>query len=387
MNNRIKVLHLTASLSVGGAERIILGLVEKMDRARFETHVCVLGKFDENSFLPQFERAGVPLCIIPVSHFYTPATLLGVLRYLRQHQFNVLNTHLTDADIVGRVAGWLTHTPVISTLHNAPLNYDNQRIDRRWLLRLTARFFPAHFVGVSEQISELFAAQWRIPEACISTIRNAVPLDDFLAVPEGTAVKGDDSPLTITNVASLTPQKAQRVLLEAARLVLARYPSTQFLLVGIGELEQELKAQAQALGIADRVQFTGLRRDIPALLGQTDVFVLSSFWEGLPVSAIEAMAAARAVVLTDVGGNRELFESGVGGLMVPPRDAAALAEALLALLEDESLRLAMGRAARQKAQDTFGFATVTGAYGALYQAIAAQNRSLAEAVGAAKEAE
>ena len=391
MNNRLKLLHLTASLHIGGAERIILSLAEKMDRTQFETHVCVLGKFDDHSFLPEFQKVGVKLHVIPIKRFYSPRGLWETMRYLRRHQFDILHTHLTDADIVGRVAGWLTNTSVISTLHNTPFNYNNQRFDRRWLLRATARLFPSHFVGVSDQISDLFMKEWRIPRERISTIHNATPLEDFLSIPVGTAVstapddKSGASMVTITNIGSLTPQKAQHLLLEAAQIVLQQRPNTRFFITGVGPLEQQLKAQAQELGIADQVVFTGLVRDIPKLLGQTDIFILPSLWEGLPISVIEAMAAARPIVVTDVGGNRELFESGVGGIIVPPGDVPALAHALLSLIDDKPLRLAMGQNARQRAEATFSFDRFAHAYASLYQRVAASNGRLFTAAATAKE--
>lgn len=370
MNNRLKIVHLTASLNIGGAERIILSMAEKMDRARFETHVCALGEFDENSFLPEFQKLGSALQVIPVRHFYSPSTLWDTIRYLRHHKFDVIHTHLTDADIIGRIAGWLTNTPVVSTMHSTPSNYNKQQIDRRWLLRATNRLVPSYLVGVSEEVRNLFIKEWRIPPERISAIPNATPLDNFLAIPVGTDSETANT-LTVTNVGSLRWQKGQHFLLEAAQIILKQRPNTRFVIAGGGPLEQELKMQAQALGITDQVIFAGLVRDIPALLEKADIFVLSSVREGLPISAIEAMAAARPSVLTDVGGNKELFESGVGGFIVPSRDVPALADALLLLLNDESLRLTMGRNARQKAQEKFSFDVFTQAYGDIYQSVVA----------------
>jgi glycosyltransferase involved in cell wall biosynthesis len=123
------------------------------------------------------------------------------------------------------------------------------------------------------------------------------------------------------------------------------------------------------LGIADRVEFTGLRQDVPQILADSDIFVLSSLREGMSLAAIEAMAAARPVVLTDVGGNPELVEAGVQGLIVPSGDAAALAEALLTLREDPSRRTGIGRAARARVRDVFSLETMTRQYEELYRQI------------------
>lgn len=368
MRRQLKILHLTGSLTIGGAERLILGLAEWTSRADFEVHVCAFGVFREESFLPDFKALDIPLYLIPINRFYDPRIFLAIVRYVRHHQIDVLHTHLTDADIMGRLVGRLVGIPVISTLQNHPQNYDSQRIDRRWLARVTACHFTTHLVAVSHHIRKLFITNWQIPEGRISTIYNAVALDNLLPIPEKTESSTIDSNLTVTNIASLTPQKAQHLLLEAAKIVLTRHPDTRFMIVGRGVLEQPLKEKARALGIADRVTFTGVRRDIPQLLAQSDIFVLSSLWEGLPLAAIEAMAAARPVVLTDVGGNYELVEPGTHGLIVPPGDVPALADGLLSLINDQPRRLAMGRAARKQVLHHFSIETVAKQYEALYQA-------------------
>jgi glycosyltransferase involved in cell wall biosynthesis len=264
------------------------------------------------------------------------------------------------------LAGKLAHVPVITTLHNAPENYIRQRLDRRALARGVAKYSTTHLVAVSQEIRQLFIEQWQIPPARITAIRNGIALDRFLGIAPGTTNNGRP---TITNIASLTPQKAQHLLLEAAKLVLAEMPETQFMIVGMGKLEQTLKTQAQDLGIAHNVDFTGLRHDIPDVLAASDIFVLSSLWEGLPVSALEAMAAARAVVLTNVGGNQELVQSGENGLIVPPDDVPALAEALLTLLRDKSARISMGEAARDQVSQAFGMDAFARQYEETYQTV------------------
>ena len=137
-------------------------------------------------------------------------------------------------------------------------------------------------------------------------------------------------------------------------------------------LEAELRQQTRDLNLEENVVFTGVRHDIPALLGQSDVFALSSRWEGVPLSVIEAMAAARPVVATRVGGNEELIEDGRSGLLLPAEDAEALAQALLALLPDPARRQAMGQAARQRVQLLFSQEHFTRQYEALYARVGRQ---------------
>lgn len=134
------ILHLCDSLSVGGAERLILGLAEHLNHKRFAIRVCGLGVLRGNLLQPEFERLGVPVDIIGSQRFYDPAALAAVARIVRTHNVDLIHTHLTYADVVGRIVGRLTRRPVVSTLHNEPYDYDRQRTDRRWLQHVTARY-------------------------------------------------------------------------------------------------------------------------------------------------------------------------------------------------------------------------------------------------------
>lgn len=379
MKQHLKVLHVCDSLSVGGAERLILGMVEQMNRSRFEFHVCSL-KVIRNDFLrPDFERIGVPLYSVNAKRFYDLRTFQHVARYVREHNIDIVHTQLTSADIVGRIVGKMTGRPVISTLQNEPQDYNRERFDRRWLEQMTIQICKPYLVAVSHRIREMFIQEWQIPADSIAVIYNAVPMEPYLHVPESTSTQEDGVSTVITNIGRLSPQKAQHHLLEAAQIVLTQRPEVRFMIVGQGRLEGELKAQAQMLGISDQVLFTGPRKDIPDILAQTDIFVLSSLWEGLPLTAIEAMASARAVVLTDVGGNRELVETSGNGLIVPPNDVPALAEALLALVNDAQRRIAFGKAARERVRVDFSIETITRQYEMLYEAVAQrQHRPIAE---------
>jgi glycosyltransferase involved in cell wall biosynthesis len=333
-----------------------------------EVHVLSFARPGKESFLQELEASGVPLFVSPSTRFYDPGTLWSILRHLRRHAIDIVHTHMIDADVLGRVASRLAGRPVISTLQNVPQSYDRNRLDRRWLARVTARLLASHSVAVSRHVRDLFVECWRLPRDRMSVIHNAVALEDFLDVEEGTPV-GDSGP-TVTNIASLTPQKGQHLLLEAMQATLQAHPQARLMFVGEGVLEQQLRDKARRLGIDHKVTFTGVRRDIPQILAHTDVFALSSLWEGLPLAAVEAMAAARPVVLTDVGGNRELVESEEHGLIVPPNDARALAEGLSSLIGDPKRRRLMGRAARERVRQQFSMEVVARQYDELYRQVA-----------------
>ena len=168
-------------------------------------------------------------------------------------------------------------------------------------------------------------------------------------------------------VARLVPIKAHEVFLRAARLVCAVLPSTQFLVVGDGERREALERLTAELGLGASVRFLGWRRDLERIYADAWVVALSSRNEGSPVSLIEAMAAERPVVATRVGGVPDLVDDGVTGCLVPPDDPGALAEALVALLQDPERRQVLGKAARERVIPAFAAGRLVADVDALYR--------------------
>lgn len=370
MTRPTRVLQLCSSLTVGGAERLVHGLVQQFDRRRFELFVASVAIVQENRLQPEFEQLGIPVYVLGAKNLYTPYAYRTLARYIRDNQIDLIHTHLTSADFLGRIVGKTLGVPVISTLNNIPEDYENQKAYRYWLERYTCGLAD-HIVACSEMIRQMFIQRWKLPASRISTIVNGIVMDKFLAVPAGVPYRAHNEGPLITTIGRLTTQKAQHLFIEAAKLVLAVRPDARFMIVGQGPREQELQSLAHSLGVAEQVDFAGVRHDIPDILGRSDIFVLSSAWEGLPVAGAEAMAAARPCVMTDVGGVRDLFTSAREGLVVPAGDTRALAQSLLALLSNDAERAAMGLAARARVRRDFDIATVTTQYEQLFETILA----------------
>ena len=186
MSRRLRILHLTASLYTGGAERLILGLTRQLDRTEFDVHLCAIGCFGQDTMLRDFQRLDCPVHLIPIQRFYDPRILVALVQYVRHHQIDLIHTHLLYADILGRLLGQLLRIPVVSTLQNDPMDRANARFDKRWLSWVTARFTSAHLVAVSDNIRQRFLEAWQIAEERISTIYNAVEMKSFLTIPAPT---------------------------------------------------------------------------------------------------------------------------------------------------------------------------------------------------------
>ena len=179
-----------------------------------------------------------------------------------------------------------------------------------------------------------------------------------------------DSAAVIGSVGRLTEQKGYHVLLNAIPAVLRQQPHARFVIVGMGEAAAALQSQAQQLGVADAVHFTGARSDVEQLLAALDIFVSSSLWEGLPTVLLEAMAAGVPVVATRVSGNVELVQPGQTGLLVPPSDPDALAEGLCWALGQREAMQSMAANARKQVRQHFSIEAIARQHEALYERLA-----------------
>jgi glycosyltransferase involved in cell wall biosynthesis len=155
--------------------------------------------------------------------------------------------------------------------------------------------------------------------------------------------------------------------LQAAAKIAGRAPHVKFLIVGGGPAEKALKSEAETLGIGSRVLFTGWRPDGRRLLPALDIFVMSSLWEAMPMALLEAMAARRAIVVTDVSDNRSVVENGACAVLVPPGDAGAIADALQTLVNDREMAVAMGERAYRRFAEGFTTGRMVSEYEALYE--------------------
>jgi len=206
-------------------------------------------------------------------------------------------------------------------------------------------------------------------------IHNSTPLEPFDRPPRPALRKEltrmPQQPLILTVARLDNRHKGLDFLVSAAALV----PGAQFVIAGEGPDRAILESQAKSLGVADRVILLGHRSDIPDLLATCDLFVLPSFFEGLPVSVVEAMASGKPVVATAIGGTDEAVENGVTGLLVPPGDAVRLAEAIRAVLADAALAARMGSAGRRRAQEEFSAEMMIRRTEALYDELLAGGRA------------
>lgn len=333
-------------------------MARHIDTDRFEVEVAYLLPW-KDAFVAEIEAQGIAVHCLEAPR----PTDLGWLRRLRKlvrhRDIALVHTHMPLPAAQARLALAGRHAPAfVHTEHNL---WERYRPLTRWANAATYRRNVAA-IAVSASVA--------------ASIRSRVPVKTVLHGPDTTSavVAGDvdggdgtdhasrrqardllelpyDVPV-IGSVGNFTAKKDHATLLDAfAAATAGRPPGARLVLVGIGPLEEQLRRQASALGLSDAVIFTGMRDDVFELLAGVDVFVLSSRFEGLPISLLEAMASGVAPVATAVGGIPEVITDGYDGLLVAPGDSAALAAALTKLLDDTALRSGLAAAARLRALD------------------------------------
>jgi glycosyltransferase involved in cell wall biosynthesis len=344
----IDVLHLIGTLSTGGAERNLYYLAPWMAKSKLRYGICCLIK--RGDLAEEIERLGIPVFELGYRKRYALPTILRLRRLLKGSRVKVLHTHLFEPGVVGRVSAWLAGVPVIITHEHG------KTLWKRWYHRLFERLAILGTdlrVAASADIRDLRLKHEHTPPAKIVVVANAVEpavFDVSAALRDKKRAELDlaDS-FVIGAVGRLVAEKSFDFLLRVAHAVCRSRPDARFVLVGEGSLCASLIGQRDSLGLTDKFIFLGQRADIPELLAAMDLYVITSAQEGLPISLLEAMVAAKPIVSTEVGGIPEALGHGESGLLVAIGDEDAFVEAILALASDPDRMKALGRSARAQA--------------------------------------
>jgi glycosyltransferase involved in cell wall biosynthesis len=345
----MRILHVCIGGEVAGGQVVALQLAHAARNRGDWVELVVPGR---GPFSERAESEGFPVHVLDLNRTYR----VGAAARLAQlaGRFDLLHTHtLAAANVLSRIAGRAVRVPVLAHLHienhfRRPTEPVLRRLDRS-----TARLC-ARLVAVSEDTRRAYERQG-YPRGRIEVVYNGVEPSETRSNGSLRAELGlaDSVPL-IGEVGRLCDVKGQRELIAA----LASLPDAALVLVGKdleegGAYQARLEREAERLGVRDRVVFAGYRDDARVLVRELDVLALPSWTEGLPLVVLEAMAERRPVVATPVGGTPELVADGETGILVPPREPAALAEALGRLLADTELRRRMGEAGERRVRERF----------------------------------
>lgn len=383
---RITIAHIMTRMAVGGAQESALAVCARADRGRFD-QILVVGSEagPEGELFTEAGKLGVDVEIIPalvraLSPMHDIRATGQLVKSLRRRKPDIVHTHSSKAGILGRVAARLAGVPiVIHSVHG--WSFHGHLSPRRVsavvaLERLMARFTTCLVVEADSDLRKGSGAKIGAPKKYFK-IRNGIDLERFnlgVTHDRGAGFRSElgiphDAPL-IGTVIRLVPQKNPQGFVRAAGIVLAERPSAHFVLVGDGPLRGETMTLAASLGVDDRIHFTGIRRDVADILPAFQMFVLSSHWEGLPRVVMEAMAFGIPVIAPDVDGMAEAVSDGVTGRLVAPGDPAALARAIVGLIDDPDAATSLGSAGRSLVTQRFDLRRMVTDFEALYERLA-----------------
>jgi len=353
-SNRIKLLQMLTNFHIGGTERQVANLARGIDASQFDLHLACLHNSGE--LLAELETLRVPRSEFRIGRLYSPKTLwqgVRLAQYVRRNLIQIVHSYGFYPNVftvpVARLAG---ASIVVASIRNT---CDLLTPLQRRLQKLVCRLADCVLVN-AEAIRENLVEEGYDPSKIV-VIRNGITLSRFAKRERAAVIRqelGFPPTARLVGVFSrLNPMKGIPYFLDAATVLAERFPDVCFLVVGDGAIKRELEEQARRMGLGRRIAFTGFRSDVPELLSEAAVSVLPSLSEGTSNTLLESMAAGIPVIATRVGGNPEVIEDGVSGLLVPPRDSAALAAATARLLEDEALAARLGEAGMRRVSELF----------------------------------
>ncbi len=329
-----------------GVKRLFAWMIPRFDAARFDVSLVSLRKKDLSE--ETLDSYGVDITYLEKSKF-DPTTLPALLRVIDRKRIDILHLHGYGATTFGRVAGALRRIPAI-------LHEHANLTDTPWFQKIVDRALVPYTdlaIAVSDSTAEFVIGPRQMPARKVRVVYLGAPLDEFsrpraeeeiaAARAELGAAPGD---FLVGTVTRLHDSKGNEYLVEAAARVLRERPHARFYLAGEGPLRDALETQAQALGLGGRFVFVGFVRDISRLLSAFDLSVFPSLWEGTPLTVFEALAAGKAIVATDADGLLDVLTDTHDALIVPRRDAAALASRIVRLIDDPAERARLSGNAR-----------------------------------------
>jgi glycosyltransferase involved in cell wall biosynthesis len=352
------IAFLLTSFDVGGTERQMVELMRRLDRREFEVHIACVhrgGPLESRAL-----EGAASIACFPIAGFARPSAvqqMLSFARWCRRIDAQIVHTCELYANILGLPGAALAGVRVRIGNRRELRTPDKRRAHiaaQRWAYR-AAHVVVANSTAAAEQLRSE-----GIPAARIHVIPNGVDCDLFTVPPRQRPIR------RIVTVANLRLEKGHDTLIAAMSLLAGRHPDVEVVIVGDGPLRSTLVRQVNLRGLRSRIRFLGERPDIASQLAGADLFVLPSRTEACPNAVLEAMSSGLPIVATRVGGVPELIEDGIDGLLVPADEPNELAGAIESLIEQPARADALGRAARQKAEQRFAFDRMVGGFEHLY---------------------
>lgn len=372
----MRVVQIIDNLDWGGAQKMMSLLARELVARQVKVVAIGLDGDDDGAHYKKvLLDYGIDVLPVTGKYLLDLKRITTLIHLMRQGEIDLIQTHLSYANILGVLAGRLAGLPVVVTLHSTGVDRRYYHPVRYRLETLALRCIGCRVVAVGHTVAK--TQQMRMgSKKRITVIPNAMTV--FPEMPSlerdkfRLALIGRSDGSILISVGRLSPDKGYADMLTAFAMTLQSHPSASLVIVGEGLLADELKLQASSLGIEKNVFFLGARDDVPLLLKASDMYVSASYREGMSMSLLEAMAASLPTVATSVGDAPRMFDEGTG-ILIQPGNPSELAEAIHSLLVDPTRMHKMGSEACKRVVAEYGLASWVSAYINLYREMLQHN--------------
>jgi glycosyltransferase involved in cell wall biosynthesis len=336
---RIKVLEAIRQGKIGGGETHVLELVSKMDKTVFEPVVL---SFTEGPMVQQLQSLGIEVHVIETEKGFDRSVWKRVRDFIRENEFDIVHAHGTRANSNVFAAARRLKLPLIYTVHGWSFHQDQPLFVKK-MRELSERFLTSvstSTICVSNSNQNDGIRGWNMKRSVV--IYNGINTEKFNPALEYKPVRKEfgitDDKTLIGFIVRMTIQKDPVNLIRAMKIVMQKTKDVVLLMVGDGDLKQEVVQLVNEMNLSSNIIFEDFRQDVPDVLNAIDIYCLPSLWEGLPIGVLEAMSMSKVVIATPVDGTKEIITDMENGIFVPVRDEQKLAEAILMVHYDKPLQ-------------------------------------------------
>jgi glycosyltransferase involved in cell wall biosynthesis len=345
--DKLNILHVFATLPIGGAEEHLRTVLLNMDAEKFKPLICTIG--EPGAIGDEIASLGFPVVSLGrmKKKSWDRLIVKDLRAIIRERKIDLVHAQLYHANMYGRVAALMERVPAIITEHNVYEKYKyKRRLVNRFLGKKTSRV-----IAVSKPVRDYIIKRDSLDPAKVEVIYNGIECERFSRPSPAERERarrglglGPDI-VAVGMISRLARQKGHVFMLRALGEAKKQAPGIKLIVAGDGPLRDELAGEAKRLGLMGDVVFLGARRDVPAILKALDIYAMPSLWEGHPMALLEAMSTGLPVVASRVGGVPDVVEDGVNGILIVPEDAFALASRMVELAKNPELRERLGKEA------------------------------------------
>ncbi|MDG4983282.1 glycosyltransferase family 4 protein [Lactococcus lactis] len=338
------VLFFVRTMGQGGTENVVLQLCEILNLNVNRIIVCSSGGIN----VKKLDSMKIKHYVIPDIVKKNPLSIIRIIAILRnivkKENVTIIHSHHRMASFYSKI---ILNKQIIRVVTAHNIFQDKIRLTH-W------GYKDSHLLAVGEDVANNLTEVYKVPQKNISVISNAViPFDE--KIEKLPIFSKESNSILIGNIARLSEQKGLKYFIEASGIVSKSFPNAKFFIIGEGEDEEQLKALVKKLNLESVVSFLGFHNDIQNIISQLDFLVLSSLWEGFPLTPIEAFSVGKTVVATDIEGTREIVKNNYNGLLVPPKDSNSLARAILKLIKMNEFREKLEANSRRSYIEKYSF--------------------------------